>query len=86
MNMTNFTQTDLQRFQEILQAATDEAAIRGMDVPIELMAKRLFKAADQGLRDVDRLKAVALGEEAWPPTGPAGKGPAIDPLTLATRT
>ena len=86
MNMTAFTQTELKRFQEVLQAATDEAAEKGAHVPVELMANRLFKAAEQGLREVDRLKAVALGEEAWPPTGASGQGPVIDPATLGTRS
>lgn len=86
MNVASYSQTDLKRFQEALEKAAAEASASGRDVPVELMAKRLFAAAEKGLRDVDTLKAVALGQEAWPPTGRNGEGPVIDPATLGTRS
>lgn len=86
MNVASYSQADLRRFQEALEAAAEEAGTSGVEVPVELMAKRLFSAAERGLRDVETLKAVALGKEAWPPTGRDGEGPVIDPATLGTRT
>lgn len=86
MNVASYTQAELRRFQEALEKAAEEAGSTGLDVPVELMAKRLFSAAEQGLRDIDTLKAVALGKEAWPPTGQNGQGPVIDPATLGPRS
>lgn len=86
MNVSSFTHAELRRFQEALEKAAEEAGTSGIDVPVELMAKRLFKAAEQGLRDIETLKDVALGKEAWPPTGENGQGPMIDPTTLGTRS
>ena len=86
MNVASYSQADLKRFQEALEKAAAEAAATGRDVPVELMAKRLFGAAEKGLRDVETLKAVALGQEDWPPTGRDGEGPVIDPATLGTRS
>lgn len=86
MNVASYTQAELRHFQEALERAAEEAGAAGLDVPVELMAKRVFSAAEKGLRDVDTLKDVALGKEAWPPTGENGRGPAIDPATLGTRT
>lgn len=86
MNIASYTQAELRHFQEALEGAAEEAGVTGLEVPIELMAKRLFAAAEQGLRDVDTLKAVALGREAWPPTGKNGQGPVIDPATLGPRS
>ncbi len=86
MNVASYSPSDLKRFQEALEAAAEEANAAGADVPVELMAKRLFGAAEKGLRDVETLKAVALGKEAWPPTGRNAEGPVIDPSTLGTRS
>lgn len=86
MNVASYSQADLRQFQEALEKAAAEASASGAEIPVELMAKRLFSAAEKGLRDVDTLKAVALGKEAWPPTGREGQGPVIDPATLGTRS
>jgi hypothetical protein len=79
-------QIDIKRLQELVQAASEEAISRGLDVPAEVMTERIVKALDHGLRDPDTLKAVALGDEVWPPTGTSGQGPLIDPATLGTRS
>lgn len=84
MNIASYSQSDLKMFQEALEAASEEANESGADIPVELMAKRLFGAAEKGLRDVGTLKAVALGKETWPPTGRNGDGLVIDPATLGT--
>ncbi|HRN89356.1 hypothetical protein [Hyphomicrobium sp.] len=86
MNVASYTQAELKRLQEALERASEEAAASGLDVPVELMAKRVFGAAEKGLRDVDTLKEVALGKEAWPPAGANGQGLVIDPATLGTRS
>lgn len=84
MNVASYSQSDLKMFQEALEAASQEAIQSGTDIPVELMAKRVFSAAEKGLRDVDTLTAVALGRETWPPTGRNGDGLVIDPATLGT--
>ena len=86
MNVASYSQADLRRFQEALERAAEEAGAAGIDVPVELMAKRLYNAAEKGLRVIETLKAVALGKEAWPPTGRNAEGPVIDPSTLGTRS
>lgn len=86
MNVASYTQDELRRLQEALERAAEEAEASGLDVPVEMMAKRIFGAAEKGLRDIDTLKDVALGKEAWPPTGQNGRGPVIDPATLGTRS
>ncbi len=86
MNVASYTHDELRRLQEALERAAEEAEASGLDVPVEMMAKRIFGAAEKGLRDIDTLKDVALGKEAWPPTGQNGRGPVIDPATLGTRS
>jgi hypothetical protein len=42
-----------------------------MDVPLALMAKRLFQAAGNGVRDFEQLKGAILGDMPQPPPLPS---------------
>ncbi|MBN8911249.1 MAG: hypothetical protein J0H65_04150 [Rhizobiales bacterium] len=58
MDVSGYTADDLEIFRKVLDRATAEAET---DMPVELMARRLFVAARTGERDPARLVAMVLG-------------------------
>lgn len=58
MDVSGYTTDDLDIFRKVLDRAVAEADI---DMPVELMARRLFVAARTGERDPARLVALVLG-------------------------
>lgn len=84
VDISGYTRGELSSFQAILDAAMTEAAERGMDIPLALMAKRLFQAAGNGVRDFDGLKNAILGLVALPP--PLPLPPAAADARAALRT
>ena len=58
MNVSGFTQDELDVFRSVLDRAVAEAAL---DIPVETMTRRLFKAANAGERDPGRLLDFVLG-------------------------
>lgn len=67
MNVSGYTTDELVLFRKVLDRAMAEA---DFDIPVELMARRLFVIARMGERDPDRLVAAVLGRAA-PPSFPA---------------
>ncbi|MCC7252435.1 hypothetical protein [Hyphomicrobium sp.] len=65
MDVSGYTTDDLDIFRRVLDRAIAEA---GVDIPVELMARRLFVVARSGERDPDRLVAAVLGRIAHPST------------------
>lgn len=70
MDISGYTRDELHAFQAVLDAAMTEAAERNMEVPLALMAKRLFQAAGNGVRDFETLKSAVLGLLPLPPPLP----------------
>ena len=60
MDTSIYSSTELRESQTIMDAAIEEAALRGLDMPLAMMARRLFDAAQSGERDHERLKEAAL--------------------------
>ena len=58
MDVSGYTADDLKIFRMVLDQAVAEADV---DMPIELMARRLFVAARTGERNKERLVAAVLG-------------------------
>ena len=58
MNVSGYQQDELNLFRDVLDRAVAEAAL---EVPVELMTRRLFKAAQAGERDPTRLLDIVLG-------------------------
>lgn len=71
MDISGYTADELRLFQSVLDAAMTEAAERDIEVPIALMAKRLFISAGNGVRDFETLKQAVLGMVPLPPPLPA---------------
>lgn len=67
MDVSGYTAEDLDVFRKVLDRAVAEAHI---DMPVELMARRLFVAARGGERDPARLVAMVLGRGAPAPSTP----------------
>ncbi len=63
MDVSGYTTDDLILFRGILDKALAEA---DNDMPVELMARRLFVAARGGERDPDHLVAAVLGRAEFP--------------------
>lgn len=55
-----FSPSELRELQAIMDAAIEEAHQQGLDMPLAIMARRLFDAAQTGERDHDKLKDAAL--------------------------
>jgi hypothetical protein len=70
MDISGYSHDELHSFHIALDAAMTEAAERDMDIPLALMAKRLFEAAGNGVRDFEQLKGAILGDMAQPPPLP----------------
>ncbi|WP_072392550.1 hypothetical protein [Hyphomicrobium sp. CS1GBMeth3] len=66
MDVSGYTADDLRVFRTVLDQAVAEA---DTNMPIELMARRLFIAARNGERNKERLVAAVLGR------GPAARMP-----------
>lgn len=64
MDVSGYTADDLDIFRKVLDRAVSEA---DTDMPVELMARRLFVAARTGERDPDRLVALVLGRAELTP-------------------
>lgn len=64
MDVSGYTADDLDVFRKVLDQAVAEA---DTDMPVELMARRLFVAARDGERNPDRLVAAVLGRTVMPP-------------------
>jgi hypothetical protein len=64
MDVSGYTADDLDIFRKVLDRAIAEA---DTDMPVELMARRLFVAARTGERDPDRLVALLLGRASPAP-------------------
>lgn len=64
MNVSGYTTEELQLFKKVLDQAVAES---DFDVPVELMARRLFVIARTGERDRERLVAAVLGRSSPPP-------------------
>lgn len=60
MDTSIYSSSELREFQKIMDAAIEEAAQRGLDMPLAIMARRLFDAAQSGERDHEKLKEAAL--------------------------
>jgi hypothetical protein len=63
MDVSGYTTDDLILFRRVLDRAIAEA---DRDMPVELMARRLFVAARGGERDPDQLVAAVLGRGEFP--------------------
>ena len=63
MDVSGYTAHDLDVFRKVLDRAVAEADV---DIPVELMARRLFVVARTGERDPERLVASVLGREPHP--------------------
>jgi hypothetical protein len=70
VDISGYSADELRLFQSVLDAAMTEAAERDIEVPIALMAKRLFHAAGNGVRDLETLKRAVLGLMPLPPPLP----------------
>jgi len=64
MNVSGYTTEELEIFKKVLDRAVAEA---DFDIPVELMARRLFVIARTGERDQDRLVSAVLGRSMPPP-------------------
>jgi hypothetical protein len=60
MDTSIYSSAELREFQKIMDGAIDEAARRGLAIPLAIMARRLFDAAQSGERDGEKLKEAAL--------------------------
>jgi hypothetical protein len=80
MDVSGYTTDDLDVFRKVLDRAVAEADV---DIPIELMARRLFVAARSGERDPERLVATVLGRAPHP--GSLQSRPASTPPPLPSR-
>jgi hypothetical protein len=60
MDVSGYTASDLDVFRKVLDQAVAEA---DGDVPLELLARRLFVVARTGERDRERLVAAVLGRK-----------------------
>jgi phosphatidylserine/phosphatidylglycerophosphate/cardiolipin synthase-like enzyme len=60
MDTSIYSSRELREFQEIMDSAIEEAAQRGLDMPLAIMARRLFDAAQGGERSREKLKEAAL--------------------------
>jgi hypothetical protein len=58
MDVSGYTADDLAIFRNVLDRAVSEAAL---EMPVELLARRLFIAARTGERNPDRLVEAVLG-------------------------
>jgi hypothetical protein len=70
VDISGYTREQLSSFQTVLDSAMTEAAERDMEIPLGLMAKRLFQAAGNGVRDFEGLKSAILGRVPLPPPLP----------------
>lgn len=70
MDISGYTAEELSLFQSVLDAAMWEVAERDVELPIALMAKRLFQATGNGVRDFETLKSAVLGLVPQPPPLP----------------
>lgn len=61
MDVSGYTADELVLFRNVLDKAVAETCF---DMPVELMARRLFIAARSGERNPDRLIAAVLGRPA----------------------
>lgn len=75
MNVSGYTSDELEIFRKVLDQAVAEA---DLDIPVELMARRLFVVARTGERDPDRLVAAVLGRDQ--PPMPRRFAPGASPL------
>lgn len=57
MNVSGYSEEDLTVFRQVLDRAVAECA---MEIPVELMTRRLFNAAGNGERNPDRLLSLVL--------------------------
>ena len=64
-NLTKYSREELNVFASVLDAASTEAALKGIELPIDLMSRRLFDAASRGERAPHKLRA-AIFREAVP--------------------
>ena len=60
MDTSIYSSNELREFQEIMDEAIEEAHQRGLDMPLAVMARRLFDAAQTGERDHEKLREAAL--------------------------
>jgi hypothetical protein len=63
MNVSGYSQTEVKLFRAVLDASMTESLACGAHIPLELMTRRLFKAAERGERDPKRLVAAVLALE-----------------------
>jgi hypothetical protein len=62
MNVSGYSPEDIVLFRAVLDATRNEAIAVGREIPVELMARRLFRAAETGERDPRRLIEAVLGD------------------------
>lgn len=67
MDVSGYTTADLEIFRKVLDKAVAES---DFDIPVELLARRLFVMARNGERDPDRLVDAVLGRIPVPPPLP----------------
>jgi hypothetical protein len=60
-----FTVEEIKTLQVALNAAMDEATKKGINIPLDAMLRALFASAEDGERDLEKLKAAMLA--AGPP-------------------
>lgn len=60
MNVSGYTPVEVKLFRAVLDASMTESLACGAHIPLELMTRRLFKAAEKGERDPKRLVAAVL--------------------------
>ncbi len=65
MKLTNYSGEELNLFASVLDGAANEAVLKGIELPIDLMSRRMFDAASRGERAPHKLRA-AIFREAFP--------------------
>ncbi|HEX2841196.1 hypothetical protein [Hyphomicrobium sp.] len=80
MNVSGYSPDELELFRKVLDRAVAEAAL---EVPVDLMARRLFMVAQTGERDPDKLFAAVLGRSFSIPLWRASLGSYPPPLPPA---
>lgn len=63
MNVAGYSPIEVKLFRAVLDASMSESLACGAHIPLELMTKRLFRAAESGERDPRRLVEAVLATE-----------------------
>ncbi len=63
MRTFGYSADELSSFYAVLDRAVCQAAEREVELSISMMVRRLFSAADQGERDVDKLIQAIFAQD-----------------------